>query len=102
MLTRKVQPALAASRAQPIIRDLSSWRPVPIDIAVLERAWLIEGRYSLSWWDALIVAAAQTCRCDVLLTEDLQHGRTFDTLRVIDPFVERDRSPAEILAARRR
>ena len=75
---------------------------MPIDVAVLERAWRIEGRYSLSWWDALIVAAAQTCRCDVLLTEDLQHGQTFDTLHVIDPFAERDRTPAEILAAPRR
>ena len=67
VFTRKVQPALAASRVQPIIRDLTSWRPIPIDFAIMERAWLMEGRYSLSWWDALIVAAAQTCQCKVLL-----------------------------------
>lgn len=102
VLTRKVRPAFAASRAQSIIRDLTSWGPIPTDRAVLERAWLMEERYFLSWWDALIVAAAQTCRCDVLLTEDLQHGQTFDALRVINPFVQRDRTPAEILEARRR
>ena len=101
VLTRKVRPALAASTAQPIIRDLTSWRPIPIDLAILERAWLIEGRYSLSWWDALIVAAAQTSECELLLTEDLQHGQKFGDLRVIDPFADPARTPADILAARR-
>ena len=101
VLTRKVEPAVSTSKAQSIVRDLESWKPAPIDRRILERAWSIEARYSVSWWDALILAAAQTCRCEVLLTEDLQHGQTFDTLRVIDPFVERDRTPAEILTAHR-
>jgi predicted nucleic acid-binding protein len=41
----------------------------------------------LSWYDALIVAAALQARCDILYTEDLQHGRKFSTLRVVDPFL---------------
>ena len=101
VLTRKVQPPFAASKAQPIIRDLASWRPIPIDLAMLERAWLIEDRYFLSWWDALIVAAAQASGCELLLTEDLQHGQKFGDLRVIDPFAEPQRTPAEILTAGR-
>ncbi len=99
VFTRKVQPALATSTAQPIIRDLTSWRPIPIDLAIMERAWLLEGHYSLSWWDALIVAAAQTCQCEVLLTEDLQHGQEFGTVRVIDPFASPARTPTEVLEA---
>ena len=99
VFTRKVQPALAASKAQAIIRDLTSWRPIPIDLAIMERAWLLEGRYSLSWWDALIVAAAQTCQCEVLLTEDFQHGQEFGAVRVIDPFTLPDRTPKEVLEA---
>ena len=99
VFTRKVQPALAASRVQPIIRDLTSWRPIPIDFAIMERAWLMEGRYSLSWWDALIVAAAQTCQCKVLLTEDLQHGQEFGAVRVIDPFALPERTPKAVLEA---
>ena len=99
VFTRKVQPALATSTAQSIIRDLTSWRPIPIDLAIMERAWLLEGHYSLSWWDALIVAAAQTCQCEVLLTEDLQHGQEFGTVRVIDPFASPTRTPTEVLEA---
>ena len=88
---------LAASQAQSVIRDLAAWRPLPIDMAILERAWLLQGSFSLSWWDALIVAAAQTSKCGVLLTEDLQHGQVFDTVRVIDPFKTPERTPAQIM-----
>ena len=97
VLTRKVQPVLAVSQAQSVIRDLAAWRPLPIDMAILERAWLLQGSFSLSWWDALIVAAAQTSKCGVLLTEDLQHGQVFDTVRVIDPFKTPERTPAQIM-----
>jgi len=43
--------------------------------------------YSLSWYDSLIVAAAQEADCRILYTEDLQHGQTFSTLRVVNPFL---------------
>ena len=102
VLTRKLQPPFTASQAQPIIRDLASWEPIPIDLSVLESAWLMEGRHSVSWWDSLIVAAAQAARCDLLLTEDLQHGQKFRDVRIVDPFADPTRTPAQILADRRR
>lgn len=43
-------------------------------------------RWSLSFYDALIVASARHAGCDVLYTEDLQHGQELSGLRVIDPF----------------
>ena len=95
--TRKLRPAMAAVEAQRIVRGLAAWRPVPIDLPVLDRAWFLEERFALSWWDALIVSAAQGCECRVLLTEDLQHGQEFDMVRVIDPFASADRTPQQIL-----
>jgi predicted nucleic acid-binding protein len=41
----------------------------------------------LSWFDALIVASAQQARCQLLYTEDLQHGQRFGNLRVVNPFL---------------
>ena len=99
VLTRKVEPAVSTSKAQSIVRDLESWEPVQIDRGVLERAWSIEAHYSVSWWDALILGAAQACECEVLLTEDLQHGQEFGSLRVVDPFDSPDRTPESILAS---
>ncbi len=43
-------------------------------------------RHTLSYWDAAIIIAAQSLQCSVLYTEDLQHGRRFDGLRVVNPF----------------
>ena len=96
-ITRKLKPAMAAADVRRVVRGLSSWQPIPVDLPVLERAWFLQDRYSLSWWDALIVAAAQACECEILLTEDLQHGQVFDTVRVIDPFASPERTPADVL-----
>jgi predicted nucleic acid-binding protein len=41
----------------------------------------------LSWYDSLIVSAAIQARCDLLFTEDLQHGQRFGTLQVRNPFL---------------
>ena len=98
-LTRKLKPDFDTREAQDIVRDLTVWRPVAVDLAAMERSWLLQQRYALSWWGALIVAAAQSCECSVLLTEDLQHGRIFDDVRVIDPFTAPARTPAEVLEA---
>ncbi len=97
-LTRKLKPAFDAEEAQGIVRDLAVWRPAVVDLAILEQGWLLQQRHSLSWWDTLIVAAAQSCACSALLTEDLQHGQIFGQVRVIDPFASPDRRPKEVLA----
>ena len=47
--TRKLRPAMAAVEAQRIVRGLAAWRPVPIDLPVLENAWFLEERFALSW-----------------------------------------------------
>ena len=98
-LTKKLKAGFAPEEVREIVRDLIAWQPVTIDLAVLENAWALQERYSLSWWDALIVGAAQVSNCPVLLTEDLQHGQRVGTVRVIDPFAAPERAPAEVLAS---
>lgn len=85
--TRKLTKPLERERARAEVRQLETWRPVPLDAAVRERAWSIEDRGLLSWWDALIVAAAGEAGCGVLLTEDLKDGQRFDGVVVVNPFV---------------
>ena len=98
-LTRKLNPGVAPPKARRIVRALRAWQPIAIDFAVLERAWSLQERYCLSWWDALIAAAAQLGNCRVLLTEDMQHGQTLDALRVIDPFASPELTPPDVLEA---
>jgi predicted nucleic acid-binding protein len=46
----------------------------------------LQGQGGLSWYDALMVAAAAQAECGVLLSEDLQDGRRFGGVRVKNPF----------------
>lgn len=71
-----------------------TWRPIAIDLSTIDAAWAIEDRFGLSWWDALIVAAAQAGGCTHLLTEDLQDGQSLGDVTVVDPFAH---EPAEVL-----
>jgi predicted nucleic acid-binding protein len=47
----------------------------------------LQARYRLSWYDSLIVSSALQAQCDVLMTEDLQHGQRFGDLLVQNPFL---------------
>lgn len=60
---------------------------------LIEDAWRIEDRFQLSWWDSLIVAAAQRAGCQYLLSEDFQPGQAFDGVTVVNPF---EHAPADI------
>lgn len=51
------------------------------------RAISLQEQHSLNIWDALIVEAAREARCDILFTEDLQHGRRFGELQIVNPFL---------------
>lgn len=47
----------------------------------------ISGRYALRIYDSMIVATAQEAGCDVLYTEDLQHGQEIEGVRIVNPFL---------------
>jgi len=98
-LTSKRRLNVDVTEARLIVQELATWQPVAADLAMLNRAWVLQDRFLLSWWDALIVAAAQTCECQVLLTEDLQDGQEFGAVQVVNPFASPDRTPEELLAA---
>ena len=76
----------ASEQARAEVRDLLAWRPAVVDFRVLEQGWRIQDRYRLSFWDALIVAAAKILSCGFLLTEDLQADQDFEGVLVVNPF----------------
>jgi predicted nucleic acid-binding protein len=83
--TRKWPESLNEARAE--VKDLLAWQPVMLNAAILEQGWKFQDRYQLSFWDALIVAAAKSIGCHYLLTEDLQTNQDLDGIIVINPFL---------------
>jgi len=84
----------AREDARAEVRDLLAWHPIATDGPLIELGWKLQERYHLSYWDALIVAAAKTASCRYLLTEDLQVGQKLDGVEVVNPFL---RDPADLV-----
>jgi predicted nucleic acid-binding protein len=60
--------------------------PLPLTIALHTAARALADDHNLSFYDALIVAAALEACCETLISEDLQNGRAFGELRIVNPF----------------
>jgi len=86
VVTRKLTPGLSHQEAQNEVRDFLTWQPLPLTTRLIEAAWGIETNFNLSYWDSLIVVAAQATGCSKLLTEDLQDGQQFGAVTIVDPF----------------
>jgi predicted nucleic acid-binding protein len=50
-------------------------------------ALALQSRSRLSWYDSLIVCAAIEAECDLLYSEDMQHGQRFGSLQIRNPFL---------------
>lgn len=85
---------LDATEARELIEDYLSWHTVVNDGATILGAIALEERYGISFWDALIVHAANTAGVDTLYTEDLNHGQVYGTVTAVNPFLESD--PASV------
>ena len=82
--TRKLglSPATARRRVE-IYAALNVLRPSVDDVLA---AIDLHRLHELSIWDAMIVRSARASGCRVLYSEDLQHGRAIDGLRIVNPF----------------
>lgn len=87
IVTRKLDPGLTPTEARAEVRNLFAWRPVAVDGEMVEAAWSLEDRHSLSFWDALILAAARAAGCERVLSEDLSDGEVYDGVEVVNPFI---------------
>ncbi|MFP4409692.1 MAG: PIN domain-containing protein [Spirochaetaceae bacterium] len=81
-LLRKLDSADEAIRT---IIDYSVWKVIETDTALVVRGTEVMKRYKLSWWDSMIVAAAEKADADILWTEDLNDGQQFGKLKVVNP-----------------
>jgi len=85
---RRFASPMSASNAENYLGTV--FRPlvaVHSSLGLYSEALRIHKERRLSWFDSLIVSAALQARCDVLYTEDLQHGQSFGSVRVVNPFV---------------
>lgn len=82
--TRKL--GVEALVAKSMVTSLENFDVVTVTPALIRDAIDCSVLSQLSFWDSLIVVAAAAARCDVLMTEGLNHGQVIRGVRVHNPF----------------
>lgn len=84
-LRRKAGRPVDMKTARGIVADYLAWDTVTNTGESILEALEIEERYQISFWDALIVHAAEASGAAVLYSEDLSDGQTYRGVRVVNP-----------------
>jgi predicted nucleic acid-binding protein len=88
-LRKKTRRPLDAKATREIVADYLAWQVVVNGGESILEALDLEARYHISFWDAMIVQAAQGSGAEVLYSEDLSDGQAYGSVRVVNPLRER-------------
>ena len=86
-LRRKAGRPLDVKTTREIVTDYLSWEVVVNTGESVLEALEIENRYGISFWDALVIQAAESSGAAVLYSEDLSDGQTYGSVRIVNPLV---------------
>ncbi|HJZ74426.1 MAG TPA: PIN domain-containing protein [Vicinamibacterales bacterium] len=84
-LRRKVGRPLDAKATREIVAEYLTWQVIVNSGESILEALDLEGRYQISFWDALVLQAAQSSGAEVLYSEDLSSGQQYGPLKVVNP-----------------
>jgi predicted nucleic acid-binding protein len=87
-LRRKAGQPSPADEVRRLIEDYSSWEIVVNTTESILHALDIEARYRISFWDALILQAAESSGSTLVYSEDLAGGQKYGSIRVVNPFAQ--------------
>ncbi len=83
--TGKWKAAVGVAAAREVIRTYSPWVTVPTGVDTVLRASEIAEIAKISFWDGMIIAAAERSDAATLYTEDLNDGQVIVGIRVVNP-----------------
>ncbi len=86
-VTQKIKAPLNQNAAREVIRTYTPWVRSWITPATVVRASEIGEIWKVSFWDAMILAAAEQNEAAQLFSEDLNHGEVIAGVRVVNPFL---------------
>lgn len=82
---RKATRPLSPEETRDLVADYLSWEIVVNTADSVVEALELESRYRISFWDAMIVRAAQVAGAGTLYSEDLADGQAYGSVRVVNP-----------------
>jgi predicted nucleic acid-binding protein len=91
-LRRNAKKPLDAKATRDVVADYLAWQVVVNGGDSILEALDLEARYRISFWDALIIQAAQIAGAEILYSEDLSDGQRYGIVRVRNPLTSADDS----------
>jgi predicted nucleic acid-binding protein len=91
-LRRKAGNPLPLEEVRRLIREYSTWEVVTNTPESVLGALEIEARYKTSFWDALILQAAEDAGASILYSEDLAGGQRYGTIQVVNPLTDPEKA----------
>lgn len=85
-LRRKASPPLGVEETRRLLQDYQTWEVVVNAPDAVGQALDLESRYQISFWDALILHAAEIAGATTLYSEDLGDRQKFGSVQVVNPF----------------
>jgi predicted nucleic acid-binding protein len=73
-------------RVKSLLQQMQAFELAVVDVPTINHAIDISILTQISFWDALLFAAAAQLNCSSVLTEDLNHGQLVNGIRVVNPF----------------
>jgi len=73
-----------------IIHNFHNMEIVNNDLDLIEQAIDISILSTLSFWDSLVIAAAEKANCEYVLSEDLNSGQNYRGIKLLNPFIKED------------
>ncbi|MFZ0805640.1 MAG: PIN domain-containing protein [Candidatus Sulfotelmatobacter sp.] len=86
-LRRKVAKPVPLEEIRRLVQDYLSWEIVANTPEAVIQALEIEARYKTSFWDALILQAAEQSGAAVLYSEDLAGRQMYGSVQVVNPLL---------------
>lgn len=84
-LRRKAGRPLDTKATRELVADYLTWQVIVNGGESILGALDLEERYQVSFWDALVLHAANASGAEVMYSEDLADGQTYDSGRVVNP-----------------
>ena len=84
-LQRKCSVPLSKEEIRGIVHDYGAWPMVTNSLDSVLQALDLQIQYRVSFWDAMILQAAESAACDTLYSEDFANDRMYGSVRVINP-----------------
>lgn len=70
-----------------LLKSFEDLEIVQISTAIIYSAIDCSTANNISFWDALIISAAESANCNQLFSEDLNNGQIINGVEIVNPFI---------------